>query len=941
MSVWRDILNLLTGSPGSMVYYLVTLFSAWAVVGLALSRWSRDERRGIIPRLLIAGGLISWGRLAFFVLALVDRTSSMGSSSYLVLLGPPLERFLDMISLVLICWAVVISHRQQILSRIFLGMGVLFAIGLYVILTMEWANTLAVDPTAAYNLSWQRWVWELSQLLLLIAALSYLAVVSVPERGTLVVMLSVLAAGHLAQAVLPLAQDVPHFAGWTRFAHLVVLPLFAVIAYRLVLQHFDAHAASLQSINQESLAQITGLMDLLDTNRKMSTTLDLDQVLQTAIRSASHTLRSDLCGIALIDPAAPDTATLLTRYRAPDITRNHQAFQTADHPPIQHAASRGKPVVFDSGTNAYVERIYRLLGSEQSGPLIVAPMTYHERVIGVMLVGQTGQTTPFTPVQIRKCEVLADHVSVAVGNALVHQRLQAQLEQRTAAHMALEQDFTRTRADLENRLKQSQDEINLYVQKLYETEQAEQRAQTDARELRQELGRQRNDKETVAHLQAELKSSLTQIAALTNKLATIDVVRTQMEERVQELEKERNRLQAQLAEAGNAYVNLEAHVRHLQDSAARIEQEPAVKADETVVQVAQCGIAAGDARGRITYLNPRAAQLIRQEWMGDDLFSLWPDDEWQAAAHAATDHYVLDPHLKPFHQYRQREHLQVTLTPLIVEGRHLGAVVTMHDTAMIDERNRARDEFLASLAQDLRTPMTSILGYTDLLMDEAMGQLEGMQRKFLQRVQANVERMGGMLNDLIGVTAIDSGKLMIGLEPVNIAQVIDSASRKIQFRLEEKELTTHVEIGDVPPITADPDCIQQVIDNLFSNACTVSTAGSTIQIAAHREVDQTGHATLHVAVSDTGGGILPQDRARVFERFYRAGDALIAGLGETGVGLAIVKALVEAHYGHVWVESELGQGTTFHLALPYGLEKTPGNGLQTRVISQTGDNGRD
>jgi len=182
--------------------------------------------------------------------------------------------------------------------------------------------------------------------------------------------------------------------------------------------------------------------------------------------------------------------------------------------------------------------------------------------------------------------------------------------------------------------------------------------------------------------------------------------------------------------------------------------------------------------------------------------------------------------------------------------------------------------------------------------------------------------MGAMLNDLIGVTAIDSGKLEIELEPVDVKRVVESALRKAQFRLEERELATQVNMAEIPAIYADPEHIQQMLDNLLTNACTSSAAGTTIHILAHQETDETGQDHLHVAVSDTGGGISDEDRARVFERFYRADNALIAGLGETGVGLAIVKALVEAHQGHVWLDTKAGEGTTFHVTLPYGLERT-------------------
>jgi signal transduction histidine kinase len=174
-----------------------------------------------------------------------------------------------------------------------------------------------------------------------------------------------------------------------------------------------------------------------------------------------------------------------------------------------------------------------------------------------------------------------------------------------------------------------------------------------------------------------------------------------------------------------------------------------------------------------------------------------------------------------------------------------------------------------------------------------------------------------------------------------VERAFDRALQNARFRLAERELNTHLEIGEVEPIYLDPDCFQQIVDNLLNNACKSSETGTTIHIAAHEERDETGNAYLHFSVSDTGGGIAPEDQRRVFERFYRADSALISGLGETGVGLAIVKELVEAHGGHVWMETELGRGTTFHVMLPYDLEKTLGteDGGLNLLQRSSGDNG--
>jgi signal transduction histidine kinase len=781
-----------------MVYYLVLLFSIWAIVGLALSRWSRDERRGIVPRLLVAGALMSFGRLVFFVIALIDRQTG----THLVRFGPPLERFIDMLSAMLICWAFVLTARQRIVGQVFIGVTVFFAVGLYVIAAMHWVSVLQSDDLAFHNLSWQRWAWELGQLFILIPALVYLFVRPIPERGMLAVSLSVLIFGHLLQAIVPFPEQIPHFAGWVRFANLLVFPLLAVSSFRLIVQRFDAQAAELQAVSQESLSQITGLMDLLDVNQKMYSSLELDDVLDNATRCVSQTMQTNLCALALVSPDKSETVTLPIVYNAPDTIKNALSFQRDTYPAIQYAITRNKPIVLAPSESRQVAEIYRLLGSEQKGPVIVQPLAHESTVSGLTIVCRPGQPTPFSAVEARKCETLATHIATALKNAHRCQHTSQRIEQQVADLRLLEMEHTRTKADLENRLAQKQKEIALYVQKLYETELSEQRAQNDAQQARQQMKKLKTEsQEIIDQGNAVLEDNMQQVALLTREIADLDAERLELNSLIKTLEQEK-------------------------DQARQIQSKEA------------------------------------------------------------------------------------------------------------DARTRARDEFLASLAQELRTPMTSILGYTDLLMSESVGHLAGIQRKFLQRVQANIERMGGMLNDMIGVTAIDSGKLVVELEPVDMVRVIESALRRAQFRLEEKELNTHLEIGELPVIYVDPDSVQQMVDNLLTNSCKSSLHGTTIGIRAHVESDDTGSSHLHVSVSDTGGGIAPEDRARAFERFYRADNALIAGLGETGVGLAIVKVLVEAHQGHVWLESEMGQGTTFHFRLPFGLREKMGNSVQGPTVAR-------
>jgi signal transduction histidine kinase len=226
---------------------------------------------------------------------------------------------------------------------------------------------------------------------------------------------------------------------------------------------------------------------------------------------------------------------------------------------------------------------------------------------------------------------------------------------------------------------------------------------------------------------------------------------------------------------------------------------------------------------------------------------------------------------------------------------------------------------ILSIAQELRTPMSSIIGYTDLLLGESVGILGALQRKFLQRVKANIERLGSLIEDLVSVIALDSGQINLTPVAVDMIELLDDAITRASTQFREKGITLNLDIADnIPPIHVDRDAMQQVITQLLSNAYLISPTDGEVSIFARREtLPPVQQETLYIAVQDQGGGIPLEDQERVFTRLYRADNPLIQGVGDTGVGLSIAKALVEAHGGKVWVESELNVGSRFILSIPF------------------------
>jgi signal transduction histidine kinase len=231
-------------------------------------------------------------------------------------------------------------------------------------------------------------------------------------------------------------------------------------------------------------------------------------------------------------------------------------------------------------------------------------------------------------------------------------------------------------------------------------------------------------------------------------------------------------------------------------------------------------------------------------------------------------------------------------------------------------------EVIASISQELRQPMSSIVGYTDLLMGESVGILGALQRKFVERIKASTERIGGLVDDLIQITNLETGKMEFNPEDIDLNLIIDNAMAYTSTQIREKNITLRLDLSGTPPhIQTDRDALQQILIHLLQNATAATHAEGNITLRVQMQSEDGSHF-ISIQVSDNGGGIASEDIPRVFARRYRAEHSLIQGLGDTGVGLSIAKALVEAQNGRIWVETETGVGATFSVLMPV-LQESP------------------
>ncbi len=241
------------------------------------------------------------------------------------------------------------------------------------------------------------------------------------------------------------------------------------------------------------------------------------------------------------------------------------------------------------------------------------------------------------------------------------------------------------------------------------------------------------------------------------------------------------------------------------------------------------------------------------------------------------------------------------------------------------EANNAKSEFVSMVSHELKTPMTSVQGYTDLILSGVTGQINDKQRQFLETITANVRRMGTLIQDLTDISRIETNHLNISPAPMSFAKVISDTLQTTLTLSQEKQIEVHVDLPvNLPPVMGDQERLVQVMTNLLSNAYKYSPPETDVFLSVKTDVQtsQKGdngnspQPMVVCSIKDSGYGISETDQAKLFTKFFRAGDPNIRQSSGTGLGLSITKGIIELHGGSIWFESTLGEGTTFHFTIP-------------------------
>jgi len=374
----------------------------------------------------------------------------------------------------------------------------------------------------------------------------------------------------------------------------------------------------------------------------------------------------------------------------------------------------------------------------------------------------------------------------------------------------------------------------------------------------------------------------------------------------------------------------------------RQQQEEASRGHAILTSIVD-GVVVNDAEGDTILVNPAAERILgepAEDLVGQDFHAPLAifDEPGREDAVDAMGALLGTPAAKVHKVFKMTldvddRVIHAHLSPVLTErGDLIGVVTVLRDITKEVEADRTKNEFVSNVSHELRTPMTAIKGYTDLLHSGAVGAINEEQERFLAIIKNNADRLTALINDLLDISRVDTGRVRFVPQSVQIGDVISGVVNALAPEAHRKNQTlTYEVVGGLPDLMGDRNRLTQVLTNLVGNAIRYTPNEGEIEVLAYPV-----EGAVRMDVRDTGIGIAPEDLGRIFERFYRSEHPMVREAGGSGLGLSIAKMFVEMHGGRLWVESEQGKGSTFTVILPMPVRgEGEGRRVPPRLMART------
>jgi PAS domain S-box-containing protein len=337
------------------------------------------------------------------------------------------------------------------------------------------------------------------------------------------------------------------------------------------------------------------------------------------------------------------------------------------------------------------------------------------------------------------------------------------------------------------------------------------------------------------------------------------------------------------------------------------------------------GAISTDEFGKITRINPTALRILGYSekemigaWFPKKIVSVTENDsEINLIDRPITRAFLTGKTISQKMLYRkkngQKVPVDITVSPIILNGRPVGAIEVFRDITLESEVDRMKSDFISLASHQLRTPLSAIKTYSHMLLDGYMGTINDAQRKSLRTILTAANRMNELISTLLNITRIESGTIAITPKIINVERLAEEVNKEHDLLASDNGVTLAVEVKSKKPITARSDTLilKEILSNLVSNGIKYTPKGGTVTtIISPRRSD------ILVCVRDTGMGIPQYSQEHVFTKFFRAQNVIKQETSGTGLGLYLVKGLLDSLGGNIWFESKEGKGTSFFFTLP-------------------------
>jgi PAS domain S-box-containing protein len=763
------------------------------------------------------------------------------------------------------------------------------------------------------------------------------------------------------------------------------LQLASLFAGQAAIAVENARLYQSSQLNAQELDQRSkNLKRIYNFSKDISSSLNLRRILQITLSELDKSVTADTISIVFLEELenSKSSKTNLNLIAERPAIEGELPLTIPYAPIFDHLEeSLGIFITSDISTEENLTALDEYFTSRSTQALLILPLVTGNVLFGFILI-QTKNNHDFTTNELESARVITNHSTIAIQNALEHEktsRLKEQLEDRInertrqlrlehqraqallrimkelSTSLNVDQVLSRTLALLNetvgaelSSILLSQPDGNTFIHRAIlngdnfhsHTEENEKQYRRDEALAKWAISNRRGD--TISNLKQDprWKNLINQDNDFHSAVVVPLVVRDETLGTLQLYHRQDNWFTQDHFEfvqgAANQIaisVNNATLFNLIREQAEELgtslrNQQVEAGRSRAILEAVADGVIVTDADGEITLFNGSAERILgldASQALGKSLelfiglFSSasstwiqtirsWSDDPSSyQSKETYEEHINLDnDHVVAIH-----------LAPVIIDNEFFGTVSIFRDITHLVEVDRLKSDFVAQVSHELRTPMTSIKGYVDLILMGATGELSEQQDDFLQIVKSNTQRLNVLVNDLLDISRIETGRVAISMQALNLLDIAEGVATNIRKRCREDDKQMGVKV-DIPhnlsPVFGDRELIHQIFNNLITNAYNYTPSGGRIEISAREN-----HEHVQVNIQDNGIGIPVDEQANVFERFYRGENPLILETAGTGLGLSIAKRLVELHKGKIWLESSgiPGKGCTFSFTLPF------------------------